>query len=410
MLGDGGGERGLVLGGPPFPATLDLLTSNRREYRRRLLAAHDGDATGRPHPEKTRGESSPAHRIVARTKRSADHHGELRYSSRGHRGHHLGAVLGDAAGLRIRADDETGDVLQEHERNAALVAQLDEVSAFERRLAEQHTVVRNDADRMPVQVSETGHERRAVLLLELVEFAPVDEARNDFAHVIRCLHVARHDAVQLVLVDKRGAAFDDFPGWRTRWRKSRNDVAHDAKGVPVIVSEVIGDTGDARMELPTAELLSRHDLTDRCLHERRTAEENRALVAHDHGLVAHRRNVRTTGGARPKDSGNLRNCRRRHPGLVEENPTEVIAVGKYLVLLGQERATGVHEVDARQPVLDGDLLSAQVFLHRERKVGSTLDRRVIRDDEHGSAVDEADARDDSGPRRFVVVEAVGRKR
>ena len=67
----------------------------------------------------------------------------------------------------------------------ALVAQLDEVRALERRLAEQHAVVRDDPDRIAVDVREAGDESRAVLALELVELAPVDQAGDHLAHVVR---------------------------------------------------------------------------------------------------------------------------------------------------------------------------------------------------------------------------------
>ena len=50
---------------------------------------------------------------------------------------HLGAVLGDALVLVSPAHHEAGDVLQEHERDAALGAQLDEMRALQRRLAEK---------------------------------------------------------------------------------------------------------------------------------------------------------------------------------------------------------------------------------------------------------------------------------
>mgnify|MGYP003693573395 CR=1 FL=1 len=56
--------------------------------------------------------------------------------------------------------DEAGDVLQEHERDAAQVAQLDEVRGLERRLGEQHAVVGDDADEEAVQPREAGDERR----------------------------------------------------------------------------------------------------------------------------------------------------------------------------------------------------------------------------------------------------------
>ena len=59
------------------------------------------------------------------------------------------------------ADHEAGDVLQEDQRDAAQVAQLDEVRGLERRLREQHAVVGDDADEEAVQPGEAGDERRA---------------------------------------------------------------------------------------------------------------------------------------------------------------------------------------------------------------------------------------------------------
>ena len=46
----------------------------------------------------------------------------------------LGAILGDAAGLIFRADHETGDILQEDQRNFPLRAQLYEVCTLLRTL------------------------------------------------------------------------------------------------------------------------------------------------------------------------------------------------------------------------------------------------------------------------------------
>ena len=71
---------------------------------------------------------------------------------------------------------------------------------------------------------------------------------------------------------------------------------------------------------------------------------------------------------------------RGHRRLVEEDPPEVLAVGEDLGLQRQERAAGVDQVDARQPVLQRDLLRAQVLLDGHRVVGAALDRRVVGDD------------------------------
>ena len=78
-----------------------------------------------------------------------------------------------------------GDVLQKDERDAAQVAELDEVGRFERRLGEEHAVVGHDPDQKAVQPREAGHQRGPVSLLELVESRPVDEPGEDFVHVVR---------------------------------------------------------------------------------------------------------------------------------------------------------------------------------------------------------------------------------
>ena len=97
----------------------------------------------------------------------------------------------------------------------------------------------------------------------------------------------------------------------------------------------------------------------------------------------------------PITDGDLRDALRRHPRLVVEDPAEVVAVGEDLGLQRQEGAAGVDEVDARQPVLLGDLLRAQVLLDREREVRAALDGRVVGDDHALLPLDDADAGDDA---------------
>jgi hypothetical protein len=52
--------------------------------------------------------------------------------------------------------------------------------------------------------------------------------------------------------------------------------------------------------------------------------------------------------------------------------------------------------EARQPVRSGDLLGAQVFLHRERVVRAALDGGVVGDDDALPAAHPADPGDDPG--------------
>ncbi len=164
------------------------------------------------------------------------------------------------------------------------------------------------------------------------------------------------------------------------------------------------------MQFSAAEILGRDHFASGRLHQRRSAEKDGALVADDHGFVAHRRDVSPARRARSQHRGDLRDAPRAEIGLVVEDPAEVIAVGEHLVLPRQERAAGVDQIDARQPILRRDLLRAQVLLDRNRIVGTTFDRRIVGDDHAFAAGDPADSGDDPGSGTLVVVHPVGGQR
>ena len=195
-------------------------------------------------------------------------------------------------------------------------------------------------------------------------------------------------------------------GRRLRGRERGDDAADDRQRVLVVVGQVVGDAARARVQVAAAEVLRGDLLAGRGLHQRRAAEEDRALLADDHALVAHRGHVGAAGRAGAHHRGDLRDPACRHRRLVEEDPAEVLAVGEDLVLQRQERAAGVDEVDARQPVVQRHLLRAQVLLDRHRVVGAALDGRVVGDDHALAAADPADAGDDPRARRVAVVHAV----
>ena len=173
---------------------------------------------------------------------------------------------------------------------------------------------------------------------------------------------------------------------------------------------MVCDAGLAGVDLRATEVLRRHVLAGRGLHEWRATQEDRARALDDDGLVAHRRDVGATGRAAAHDQRDLGDGRGRHAGLVVEDPPEVVAVREHVGLEGKERAAAVDEIDAGQLVLERDLLRAQVLLDGHRVVGAALDGRVVRDDDAGRALHTADAGDDPGARRVVVVEAGGGQR
>ena len=167
---------------------------------------------------------------------------------------------------------------------------------------------------------------------------------------------------------------------------------------------MVGDPRAPGVHVGPAELLGGDLLAGRGLHERRAADEDRAGSAHDDRLVRHRGDVGAAGRARAHHDRDLRHAQGRQPGLVEEDPPEVVAVGEDLRLQGEERAARVDEVDARQPVLASDLLGPEVLLHGERVVRAALHGRVVGDDDALASLDHADARHDPGRGRVPVVE------
>ena len=121
--------------------------------------------------------------------------------------------------------------------------------------------------------------------------------------------------------------------------------------VRVVLGQVVGDAREARVHVGAAQLLGRDLFARRRLHQRRTAEKDRARALDDDRFVRHRRHVGAAGRARAHHDGDLRNPLGRHARLVEEDAAEVLAIGEDLGLQRQERAAGVDQVDARQPVL-----------------------------------------------------------
>ena len=163
------------------------------------------------------------------------------------------------------------------------------------------------------------------------------------------------------------------------------------------------------MHVAATQILDRYHLAGGGLHQRRSAQEDGALVPDDDRFVGHGRHVSATGGAGSHDHGDLRDALGGHIGLVEENAAKVVPVGKNLILFWQKRAARVHQIDAGQVVLLGDFLGAQVFFHGQRIIGAALHRGVVGDDHAFAALHPANAGNHARRRRFVVVEAVGRQ-
>ena len=136
----------------------------------------------------------------------------------------------------------------------------------------------------------------------------------------------------------------------------------------IVTRQRVGDAGDAGVHFSAAEVFRAHRLAGRRLDQRRAGEKDRALLVDDDRLVRHRRHIGAARGARSHHHRDLRDAGRRHARLVEEDPAEMLAVGKDFGLVRQIGPARVDQIDAGQTVLRRDLLGAQMLLHRHRIV------------------------------------------
>ena len=212
--------------------------------------------------------------------------------------------------------------------------------------AEQDAVVGDDSDRHAVEAREPGNQRRAVARLELVEARAVDEAGDDLAHVVGFAGVLRDDAVEFSgIVERLLARLHGDPHLRHAVEVS-DDPARQVDGMGIVLGELVGDARNPCMNVTATEVLGADLLSRRRLYQRGASQENRALVAHDDGLVAHGRHIGPARGARAHHHRHLRDALGRHVRLIEEDTTEMVAVGKHLVLLREKCPARVDEVDA----------------------------------------------------------------
>ena len=259
--------------------------------------------------------------------------------------------------------------------------------------------------------AKRAHERRAVERLELVQLAAVDDAAQDVAHVVGHAGVERHEVEEAVGVLGRRPRRRPLPGRAARRGQRGDDGAHDARARARRRRR--GGRRRRSVRAWTSPPPSSSAVTSSPVAAFTSGGPPRKIVPCPRTMTVSSLiggHVGAARRARAHHAGDLRDARRGHRRLVEEDAPEVLAVGEDLVLHRQERAARVHEVDARQAVVQRHLLRAQVLLDRHGVVGAALDRGVVGDDHAAAAVHRPDAGDDAGRRRVAVVELLGGER
>ena len=152
------------------------------------------------------------------------------------------------------------------------------------------------------------------------------------------------------------------------------------------------------MHRGTAQLLVGRLLAGGHLHQRRSAEEDLGALLDHHDVVAHARDVGAAGRRVAEDEGHGGQGRGRTAGEVAERPP---SGDEQLGLGGQVGAARFHQVDDRQPVLEGDVRGAGPFAEGVGVHGPAPHRGVVGRDEALHPFDHADPDDRRGPDRVL---------
>lgn len=331
-------------------------------------------------------------------------------------------MFGDAFPLSLGSDHEARDVLEEHQRDTPLCAKLNEVSALLGGAGEKDTVVGDDADLVAVDGGEARDERGAEVTLELGEVAAVDDAADDGADGKGFAEVGSCDAEELLWVVQGLLVGLDGGGGLVGGPVEVGDgTTGEGDGVGVIDSQVICHTRHGGVHLTTSEVFGRHDLSRGSLDQRRSRKEDVALLVDDDGLIRHGGDVGSSSGAGAHDHGDLGDALGGHAGLVVEDAAEVVAVGEDIGLVGEVGAAGVDHVDAavaslvldlghvfqirvslREIVLLRNGLCAEMLLHGDGVVRSSLDSAIVRNNHARHTLNHTNTRDNTTSRHFSL--------
>jgi hypothetical protein len=162
-------------------------------------------------------------------------------------------------------------------------------------------------------------------------------AGNDFTHVEWLAGIRGDHAVQLLGIKPRRlrGAQSQINGLFAVQIADR--LTRQGQGVTIVLRQMVGHARETCVDVATAQVLSGDHLSCGGLDQGWPPQKNGALVFHDDGLIAHGWHIRPSCRAGAHDHSNLCNPLRTHVGLVKKDASEVLAIWKHLVLIGQIR-------------------------------------------------------------------------
>ncbi len=254
--------------------------------------------------------------------------------------------------------------MEEQQRHVDLVAKLNELGSLLRRLREKRPVVAQDPDRVAMNARPPADQGGPVQRLELLEVGPVDDARDDFAHVEGRAQVLGHHPQQIFrIVNGLGEVGFGFRAELAPVEVLDHFPAH-ADAIQLVQGEVIAESGYLGMHVRAAEALLIRVLAGGHLHQGRPAEKNPGLVLDEDVVVAHSRLVGAPGSRRAEDHRYGGNAHLGKLGDLVEQPSRLgevvhLPADRSLWVLPRLPAQvcpgGLHELHVGHTVDPGDL-------------------------------------------------------
>ena len=164
------------------------------------------------------------------------------------------------------------------------------------------------------------------------------------------------------------------------------------------------------MHIAAAQILCADHFTRRCFDQRRAGQENCPLLFYNNRHIRHRRHIGPACGTGAHHHSDLRDAPGAHLRLIVEDAPKMIAIRKHLVLVGQVRAAGIHQIHAGQVAFRRNLLGAQMLFHGHRIIGAALHRGIVADDHHVAPMHTPHARNHTRRRRGPVIKPMRRHR
>src|SRR5690554_6955809 len=106
-------------------------------------------------------------------------------------------MFGNAAQFSLAPYHESGGVLQKEKRDAALIAEFDEMRALQAGFREEHAVIGDDPHGKSLYMREAADQRVAPERLELMKCGAIDQPGDHLALIAGAAEIGADDAGDL---------------------------------------------------------------------------------------------------------------------------------------------------------------------------------------------------------------------